>query len=160
VRHIGAVESFAFHDERLGPDALLGGCDQHGEAQHILLGRVVEPRVVHDGDPVSRAEDHVDESVGRPHLGQPVREHELGFVSRRRAYLEQTVHVGGPEEDVEVLGRAVDASLVHEGERPAHQEGNITASQDLHRLPVEGARGGFDQGLGRREGHGAAPWIG
>ena len=56
----------------------------------------------------------------------------------------------GPDEDVEVLGRPVDPGLMHEGERPAHQERNTRPFQDLHRFTIERARRRFDRGLGRR----------
>ena len=151
--HVRAVEALALHDERLRPHALLRRRHQDVEAEHVLLGGVLEPLVVHHRHAVARAEDHVDEPIRRPDLGQPVREHQLGLVAGGGAYLEQPVHVAGPNEDVEVLGGAVDSRLVHEGERPPHQERHLATRERLHRLAIVGTRRGLDQRLRGRERH-------
>ena len=81
---------------------------------------------------------------GTPDLGQPVGVDQVGLVPGRVTGVEQRVDVRRADEDVQVLGGAVDAGLVHEGERPADEERDPRAGQDVHRLPVKRARRGFD----------------
>ena len=119
------------HDERLGPDALLRRRHLHLDAEDLALGGVLEPLVVHHGDPVARAEDHVDEARRRADLGQPVGEDQVRPRSRPSAEAsQQPLDVARADEDVEVLGGAVDAGLMDEGERPADQERDAGADRN------------------------------
>jgi hypothetical protein len=127
VGDVGPVEAIPLHHERLGPDALLGRGHHDANAQHLLLGRVLEPLLVHHRDAVPRAEDDVDEAGRRADLRQPMGEDQVGLVPGLGRCAQESLDVAGADEDVEILGRAVDACLMHERERAPDQERNAGA---------------------------------
>src|SRR6266851_1717448 len=52
VRHVRAIEALALEDERFGPDHLLRGDKEYGMAKHHAGIRMLEPLLVHIGNPV------------------------------------------------------------------------------------------------------------
>src|SRR5690606_32669587 len=73
VRHVRAIVAITLHDERLGPERFLRWTDADGEPEDLFLAGMLEPLVIHRRHAVAGTEDHVDESVVRFDLGQPVR---------------------------------------------------------------------------------------
>src|SRR6266550_9403139 len=77
VDHVGAVEALPLHDERLGPDHLLGRNEVHALAENDVLGGVLEPAVVDHRDSISRAEDDIHVGPAPVNLAKPVRKCKL-----------------------------------------------------------------------------------
>src|SRR5690606_41504991 len=73
VRYVRAIVAITGHDDRLGPERFLRWTDADGELEDVFLAGMLEPLVIHRRHAVAGTEDHVDESVVRFDLGQPVR---------------------------------------------------------------------------------------
>ena len=137
VGHVAAVEALALLDERLRPDHLLGRAEPRRDAEHLLVHRVLEPEVVHPGDPVARAEDHVDEVVSAVALAQPVGEGPLDRAAHPLQLLQGAVEVPGMDEDVEILGVPDDSGVAGERVGAADQERHPRLLQLGHRPAIE-----------------------
>src|SRR5919112_1343582 len=97
--HVGTVIALPLHDERLRPDSLLWWRDLDGNIENPPVCGMLEPAVIHYGYAVSRTENDVDEPFGRPDLGQPMREHQLGLVPSRGTRFQQALHIAWPCKD-------------------------------------------------------------
>src|SRR5262245_15840 len=137
VRHVGAVEALALHDERLRPDHLLDRNEPDGAAEDLLRYAVLEPLVVDDGDAVARAEDDVDEVVAAARFAQPVREGQLGLAASGAERLEHAFHVARVDADVEIPRVARDSGIALEGVRSADEKLDASVVEQAHRAEIE-----------------------
>ena len=137
VRDIGAVVPLALHDQRLRPDHFLGRTQLDGRAEYLFVHRVREPLVVHYGDAVARAVDHVDELVPVVRFRQPVGEGDLGLESGAIQHVEHALDVAAADEDVEVLGRPRDAGVVLKGVGAADHIRHAAAIQHVERRAIQ-----------------------
>ena len=72
VGDVGAIEALALHDEGLRPQHLLGRDEAHLVTEHLGRTGVLEPDVIHHGEPVAGSEDDVDEVLTGLDLAEPV----------------------------------------------------------------------------------------
>src|SRR5687768_13960636 len=132
VRDVTAVEPLALHDERLGPDHLLGRDQTYGMVEHGGLDAVAEPVVVDRGHPVARAEDHVDEVVAAARLAEPVGERQLRLAAGGGEDVEHPLDVARMHEDVEVLRVPRDARVALERVGAAHEKRHLGGVEGGH----------------------------
>jgi hypothetical protein len=98
---------------------------------------VLEPEIVHPGDPVARAEDDVDEVVPAVALAQPVREGPRDRAAHPLQLLQGAVEIPGMDEDVEILGVPDDPRVAGERVGATDQEGHSRLLQTGHHPPIE-----------------------
>src|SRR6478672_1242585 len=103
MRDIGAVEPFAFHDERFGPDRFLDRAQERVDAKHLTVNGVLEPAVIDAGHTIARAENDVDRVVAAESLAEPVWEPELGAIACVGQRLEHALLIPWSHENIEVL---------------------------------------------------------
>ena len=113
----------------------------------VELGRValLEPLVGDGDDGHGRAEDHVEEAQPTANLGQPALVLDLGLEALLLEVQQDAREVARLAEDVEVLGRPVDARVAVHGEGAGDEERDAATGQEAQAVPVELV------GLGRGE---------
>ena len=137
VRDVGAVEPLALLDERLGPDHLFGRAQPNRHVEDVVRCGVREPLVVDVGNPVARAEDDVDEVLAVVGFAQPVRKRNLRDVAGTLKSLQRAREVRFADEDVQVLGVALDAGIAGEGIGSADQHVDAVLLEHAQRVAVE-----------------------
>ena len=106
-----------------------------------FLEPVIGDRDHRDG----RAEDHVEEAIPAPDLRDPALVLDLGLEALLLEVQQDAREVARLAEDVEILGRAVDAGIAVDGERAGDQAGDLAFGQDPQRIRVEGVGVGRSQ---------------
>src|SRR5262249_49133957 len=85
---------------------------------------------------VSRAENHIDDARSAKHLPEPVRKGELGLIAALLKERQRSIHVAGTDEEVEILGLALNLEILHETERPANQKRDRRSGKRAERFRV------------------------
>jgi hypothetical protein len=140
VRDVRAVEPLALLDERFRPDHLLGRAEVHALVEDVIGHGVVEPVLVDTREAIARAEDDVDEEFAVVGFAEPVRERLLGDVAGRPERGQGRLEVFLADEDVEVLGVALDAGVAREGVGAADQHREARLAEHAQGMAVELAR--------------------
>jgi hypothetical protein len=91
--------------------------------------------------------DHVDEVVATKGLAEPVLERDLHLIASRFERLEGWLEVFGSDEEVKILGVALDARVASECVGAADENFNTRGPQDRERAGVEGPRLGVEDPL-------------
>src|SRR5215471_1749596 len=76
---IGAVITFAFHDERLRPNDFFGRTESDGQSETEPRSGMLEPQTSDFAKTIAGAENEIDKLVLMTHFAEPVREIESGM---------------------------------------------------------------------------------
>jgi hypothetical protein len=89
------------------------------------------PRLIHHGDAIAGVIDEVDQEAAPEGLVQPAVDVALGAPACRLLECRDgTVRIGPGEEEIQILGVAVDARVVGVGVRASHDEGDARFLQE------------------------------
>ena len=125
VQHVGAVEAFAFHHERLAPQQLFGRTQQHVESEHACRHRALEVQVVHARNRVAAVEDDVHERVALDRLAEPVRKRQPRVDARRPQRARRFRPILSANHQIEILGLAIDERVARHGVGAADEKRQI-----------------------------------
>jgi hypothetical protein len=114
VGDVGAVVAMMILDEDLGPDELRRRDQAHRSAEQLGLGGMGEPFVGDRRGDGRHVEDDVDEQFSARDPRQPALVHHLDVVVVLLEIIEHLQRVAGLGEDVDILGRPVDAGVAGE----------------------------------------------
>jgi hypothetical protein len=138
VRHVGAVEPLALLNERLGPQHLFDRTQLDGQVEDRPHRRVREPLLIDTRDAIARAVDHVDEVLAAIRLAEPMRKRDGRRVAGTTECAQTALEVSAADEDVEVLGVALDARVVGEGVTTSDKDIDTGSLEHVERAAVEG----------------------
>src|SRR6266851_5348175 len=141
---VGSVEPLTLLNESLRPEQLLWWTKPQRHPENLVVDGVLEPLIVDTGDAVARAEDQIHEVLAPVHLAQPVWKRQLGVVPGGLEDVKRPPYVFALQEDIEVLGVAINLRVSRVGERAAHQKRHAGVPEPRQGVDVEIRRSVFD----------------
>jgi hypothetical protein len=102
MQDVGAVESLALLNERLGPDRFLRRAQEYSHPEDLCADGVVEPHVVDDRDAVAEPRSSPRSCVAR-YLCKPVREGQVRGVAGGSEEIESPRDVRLAKEQIEIF---------------------------------------------------------
>ena len=137
VQDVGDVVPVPLADEQPVPDQLLGRRDAHRHRGQDARPAVLDPVLVDERDAVAHPVDQIDEVLAEGRLGEPVRvlepRDEPGRAQRARGRDDRC----RLEEQIEVLGLAVDAGVLVDGVGAGDDVGHARGVERLERALVD-----------------------
>src|SRR5678816_868325 len=106
MRDVRTIITLPFHDEPLGPDQLFGRTQLHRYAENFSWHRIRKPIVVDFADPISRAEDDIDDVMVAENFSEPMRETQFGAISMSAAELQHRHRMSRLQHQIQILRAA------------------------------------------------------
>src|SRR6266542_589901 len=133
VGDVSPVIALTLHDERFGPDHLLGRAQPDRHAQHGGRPTICKPLVVDLGEAVPRAIDHIDVVGPDTCLAEPVGERKVRLETGLRQPVQECHGIPPAHEDIQVLRAAHASRVMTERVAAADEEWDLEPTHEQER---------------------------